>query len=256
MRAGADALDRRPKPFPAGTFMGTLQAEEEERWYNEGASMSVAVRMVDNSLVDGAVEPGARPKYQSVTVIMDNVGLADIEDLDALRETNFILYNNGALLLSLAVALGEVETNEAGEIEDFDVNDFIGNLVNGAFNDTELIFVVENRKAGKKAKDPTRIYDDIIMFMDPAAYDGEGVVEVVEEEPEEVEEDVEEVEEEDVEEEDVEEEDVEEEEEEEEPTPKKKAQKTTARVAKKTATAAKSKAKAVAAKAKGRRRRK
>lgn len=264
MKASKSRRQNKPQPYPAGTFVGTLEVQAEPDWYNEDKNCNLVLYMRENKLLEGDVDCGARPKRQTITVIFDGEHLSDVEDVD--NAENFILARSGALLSSLAEAVGAVSEDEDGTT-DIDVDGFLEELQNGVYDTKttgdKLVFGVANIKAGKKAKDPTRIYDDIQWFLAEDQYEGEGYEEedetADEEEPEEEtdegtdeETDEEEVEEE-VEEDDDEDED-EEEEEEEKPAPKKRAtrKKSTPRETKKAATTAKSRAKSAAKKARGR----
>lgn len=177
MKVPSDVVHNRPTPFPAGSYFGTLK-EVSERSNEEQTWMSLNLLFRDISpLDDDSADVGNRPYRARVTVINDGQGVWDIEVFN--DDTDFRLRQAAGILSQLAFALGAGKETEDKGIE-VEMESFCDDLLNGVYNDSELIFEVGNRTF-KRRDGSSGTSDDPLGFSPPYPDNGDEEAEVAEE---------------------------------------------------------------------------
>lgn len=180
MRVPSAVVDRRPTPFPAGTYIGRIsevgdRRSEDETW--------ISLSMIFDEITpadDDTKEVGTRKYRARFTVVQNGVAVWDIEEFT--DDTDFRLQQAAGLLSQLAVALGQAKILANKDVE-IDMEDFCDGLLQGDFSGEEVMFSVGNRPY--KGRDGTdRVDDGPTGFASPFTEEEEEEVEEAEDEDE------------------------------------------------------------------------
>lgn len=144
--------------FPEGTYRGTI-AQIEDSQSKDGKWGSVNFQMVDNTLVDGEREPGARPHFVRVTTYGtvqnakgrdETLMVADIDPED--ESITFSLRKAAGTWCQLAAALGAATILDDGGVEFADsLEAFIEEFRDAStYDGVEVEFVVSHSISKKE----------------------------------------------------------------------------------------------------------
>lgn len=131
------------EPFPEGTYMGTY-SDFSIRDNADGSWMALDLTFTDIQPADDTSPEDGRPFTGSVTIRVKDVSLVDVDDVSSLPRELFALRLGAGLLGGLALAFGEAHETDEGV--DFDLENFISKLQNGAMQGKQAAFVTKHKK--------------------------------------------------------------------------------------------------------------
>ena len=151
----------RRSPFPAGVFAGTLK-DVKENWSEDKTGLFLLLTLGDVTPADEkSPNVGSRPKIQRLSIIFDNVSVVDIEVFD--DNVPMTLSQSAGLITMLAKAFGVAVANADGSV-DYDMGEFLEDLMGKVYNGKNVIFEVQNRSWKSKKTGNSGIDDSIIVF--------------------------------------------------------------------------------------------
>lgn len=172
MRVPGHIVDGKGSPFPQGIFLGRL-AEVKDEWTEDNTGLEYVLTFRDNTPVSTEVSNvGARPFTQRITVIFKGQSIVDLTEIG--ETTPFALQRAITLVSQLAVASGYATRAADGSV-DFNTEEYLENLLSGAYKDRQYGFEVRHRtwksKTQKNADGTaqTGISAEANRFFDPNA---------------------------------------------------------------------------------------
>jgi hypothetical protein len=154
-RVPSSVASPRGKPFPEGLYLGHIASAKEE-WNQDQTRLGLTVQFVDNTVIDGNDEPGARPFFRRI-LLVQNAEITDargrkqteefiVFDADLENEgTPFPIRSAGTELTQLAVALGAATDKDNFITFEEDMEVFVEELKNGVYNGDAVQFDVSHR---------------------------------------------------------------------------------------------------------------
>lgn len=172
MRVPGHIVDGKGSPFPQGIFVGRL-AEVKDEWTEDNSGLEYILTLRDNTPVsDNVSNVGARPFTQRVTVIFKGQSIVDLQEFG--EKTPFALQRAVTTVSQLAIALGYTTRAADGSV-DFNTEEFLENLLSGAYKDRQVGFEVTHRNWKSKTQKnsdgtaKTGISAEAGRFFDPNA---------------------------------------------------------------------------------------
>lgn len=172
MRVPGHIVDGKGQPFPQGTWLGRLDSVKDE-WTEDNSGLEYILTLRDNTPVDpSAPNVGARPFTQRVTVIFKNQSIVDLVEFG--ETTPFALQRAATTVAQLAIALGYTTRSADGSV-DFNTEEFLENLLSGAYKDRQVGYEVTHRNWKSKTQKnadgtaKTGISAEAGRFFDPNA---------------------------------------------------------------------------------------
>lgn len=148
MRVPGHVVDGRGQPFPQGNFLGRIK-EVKDNWSEDGKTCDYLLTLGDNTPIDEkSPNVGARPFITRLTVVFQNQSIVELVEFT--EKTPFALQRTAGMVSQLAVALGYAARATDGSV-DFNTEEFLENLLSGAYKDRQIGYEVRHR--GWKSKE-------------------------------------------------------------------------------------------------------
>lgn len=142
MRVPGHIVDGGGQPFPQGTFLGRLDSVKDA-WTEDNAGLEYILTFRDNTPANADTpNVGARPFVQRITVIFQNQSIVDLVEFK--DTTPFALQRSATLISQLAIATGYAQRAADGSVE-FNTEEFLENLLSGAYKDRQYGYEVRHR---------------------------------------------------------------------------------------------------------------
>jgi len=172
MRVPSHIVDGKGSPFPQGIFLGRL-AEVKDEWTEDNTGLEYILTFRDNTSVSpNPVTVGARPFTQRITVIFKGQSIVDLVEFG--ETTPFALQRAATTITQLALALGYA-TRAADRSVEFNTEEFLENLLSGAYKDRQVGYEVTHRTWKSKTQKnsdgsaKTGVSAEAGRFFDPNA---------------------------------------------------------------------------------------
>lgn len=131
------------EPFPEGTFKGSLAGASVTS--GEGGTWArLDVTFTDVKSLNGSIDVGKRPYKGNIPIKVRGTSLLEIDDWTTLPDALFPLVVAARVLAGMALAFGAAEKTEDGV--DVDLDSFITDLEDGAYENYETVFVTRHRE--------------------------------------------------------------------------------------------------------------